>query len=233
MPGWRSPVAKSGAAHIQGGSGYVKISAPEMDIRARPQGRRGRAGDRARLRHLDRRSGGRLLVRRSAAASKPKQPAAAAEYLARGGGAGDPDRHGDRPARSSACGPTCRRSMRCSTPTPMPTTSSGSTTCGPTASSQAGGIPCFGSERTLAGVEQTFSYAFDDQPSEGGGKPRLLPQRIAAGPFRGGRPRVRGDPAPARLGSRCSPTAAAASATPPTATSSPNPASSASWASSS
>lgn len=48
---------------------------------------------------------------------------------------------------------------------------------------QAGGIPCYGSERTLAGVAQTFSYAFDDRPSEGGGKPRLLPQVISAGLF--------------------------------------------------
>lgn len=48
---------------------------------------------------------------------------------------------------------------------------------------QAGGIPCFGSAQTLEGVRQTFAYAFDDSPSEGGGKPRLHPQAVAAGAF--------------------------------------------------
>jgi phosphoribosyl 1,2-cyclic phosphate phosphodiesterase len=45
------------------------------------------------------------------------------------------------------------------------------------------GIPCYGSARTLAGLRQTFSYVFDGQPSEGGGKPVLELREIPAGPF--------------------------------------------------
>ena len=48
---------------------------------------------------------------------------------------------------------------------------------------QDGPIPCFGSAKTLDGVQQAFAYAFDERPSEGGGKPRLLPQVIEAGRF--------------------------------------------------
>lgn len=48
---------------------------------------------------------------------------------------------------------------------------------------RADGIPCYGAAHTLEGVRRTFSYAFDDTPAEGGGKPRLVPQAITAGFF--------------------------------------------------
>lgn len=34
-------------------------------------------------------------------------------------------------------------------------------------------IPCYGSRATLEQLERTFAYAFDGDPGEGGGKPRL------------------------------------------------------------
>lgn len=48
---------------------------------------------------------------------------------------------------------------------------------------QEGGIPCYGAAHTLESLQQTFAYAFDDSPSEGGGKPRLYPSAIATGTF--------------------------------------------------
>ena len=38
---------------------------------------------------------------------------------------------------------------------------------------QQGKIPCYGASHTLEQIRRTFAYAFDDQPTEGGGKPRL------------------------------------------------------------
>ena len=46
-----------------------------------------------------------------------------------------------------------------------------------------GDIPCYGSARTFSGLCQTFSYVFDGKPSDGGGKPQLVPQEIEVGPF--------------------------------------------------
>ncbi|MEL7059242.1 MAG: MBL fold metallo-hydrolase [Acidobacteriota bacterium] len=47
---------------------------------------------------------------------------------------------------------------------------------------QRGKIPCYGSALTLRHIRKTFSYVFDGQPSEGGGKPQLDPRTID-GPF--------------------------------------------------
>ena len=40
-------------------------------------------------------------------------------------------------------------------------------------------IDCFGSAQTLETLQQCFSYVFDGQASEGGGKPRLRPRPVS------------------------------------------------------
>lgn len=43
---------------------------------------------------------------------------------------------------------------------------------------QEADIPCYGSAETLERIRQTFAYAFDGVPSEGGGKPRLRTEPV-------------------------------------------------------
>jgi phosphoribosyl 1,2-cyclic phosphate phosphodiesterase len=50
-------------------------------------------------------------------------------------------------------------------------------------------MPCFGDERTIADVRQTFAYAFDPRTQKGGGLPRIDTFAIA-GPFCVGREEI-------------------------------------------
>jgi phosphoribosyl 1,2-cyclic phosphate phosphodiesterase len=50
-------------------------------------------------------------------------------------------------------------------------------------------MPCFGDERTITEVRQTFSYAFDPRTQQGGGLPRLQ-TFVIGGPFCLGRQEI-------------------------------------------
>ena len=130
-----------------------------------------------------------------------------------------PRRYQARPSAAGADLRSARTSMRFSSRTATPITSSASTRCAASTRFRAGPIPCYASPSTWETLRQTFHYIFDGVPRLGGGIPQLDAHEIR-GPFAGQRRARRAGAAVARADAGARVSASATSRTSPTATAS-------------